>query len=259
MDINDFLRAGRLNSRLTVYKRRKERAIAVCRDQLATHENPYIALSGGKDSVAMAFIVNEALNAAQRAKCTLWSHISDASFPETLEVCRQVSAMTGIPLYVYQSKKSAFEYVNEKKKRDFGKTGVFFDSVREYASTHDLAFVGVRANESARRMKAAKLHGMTFHSHDMGDIDIVNPLQWFSIYDVFSVLDEYGAPIHPIYFKFPINTKKQNTNKEPQFIRLGYITAKDLMDRGTVLFIKTNYPDIYQKLIAAYPDAQKYT
>lgn len=256
MTFDEYMERGKLNSQMLNYKRKKAKAIEVCVEQLSTHKKPYVALSGGKDSVAMAFIVNEAAKIAN-TYFTLWSHISDASFPGTLETCQKVAEKTGRKLDVYEHNESAFSLINNKKRQAFGKKGVFFDSVIAYAEDKDLSFVGVRAGESKRRMQAAKAHGMTFHSKSMGDIDVCNPLQWFSIFDVASVLYEYDAPIHPIYKKFSVDDKC-NSNGEPIFIRLGYITSKDLLDKGTAVFIKTNYPEIFNKLRAEFPEIGNY-
>lgn len=257
MTLDDCLRAGAVRAKLDAYKRKKAEAIRVSAQALGTHSAPYVALSGGKDSVATAFLVAEAARIAGNASCRLWLHASDASFPGTREVCREVAARVGMPLDVYESPVSAFEAVKGEKRRAFGKSGVFFDSVRAYARDKDLAFTGVRAAESKRREAAARAHGMRFHSRDMGDVDVVNPLQWFDLLDVFAALTEYGAPIHPIYGKFAVD-QGHTSRGEPRFIRLGYVTAKDLMDRGTVLFIKANYPALYARLAQAYPEAKRY-
>lgn len=257
MTFEDFLKCGKMNSKMTAYKNKKEKSIKLCEDLLKTHNNPYLSISGGKDSVAMAFIVNEAAcNVGKDFR--LWVHLSDASFPGTEETCLKVAEMIKRPLDIYRSETSAFDTLSQKKKQSFGKSGVFFDSIREYAKDKDLSFVGVRANESKRRMNAAKAHGAVFHSKSMGDVDTCNPLQWFSVYDVASVLYEYDAPIHPIYKKKSVDIGK-NSNGEPQFIRLAYITSKDLWDRGTVTFIKINYPEIYTKLVRAFPDIARFT
>lgn len=257
MTFDEYMERGRINAQMPNYKRKKAKAIAVCVEMLSAHEKPYVSLSGGKDSVAMAFIVDEAAQLANK-NFTLWSHISDASFPGTLETCKKVAEKVGRKLDVYKHGESAFDLINNKKRQAFGKKGVFFDSVIAYSQNKDLAFVGVRAGESKRRMQAAKAHGMCFHSKSMGDIDVCNPLQWFSIYDVASVLYEYNAPIHPIYKKFSVDDKC-NANGEPIFIRLGYITSKDLLDKGTAVFTKTNYPEIFNKLREAFPEIGNYT
>lgn len=47
--------------------------------------------------------------------------------------------------------------------KQFGKQGYFFDAIENCINTYNrnLSFIGVRAYESKRRMKAVKAHGMT--------------------------------------------------------------------------------------------------
>lgn len=257
MTIGELLECGKLTSSSSAYQRKKRNAINVCVEQLATHDRPYVAISGGKDSVAMAFIVNEAAKIAGK-DFTLWVHLSDASFPGTEEICREVSDKIGRQLDISRSERSAFESLSIEKVKSFGKEGVFFSEVKKYAKDKDLSFVGVRASESKRRKKAAEGHGMVFHSTSIGNTDVVNPLQWFSIYDVFAVLYQYDAPIHPIYYKY-VTATGNNSQKEPHFIRLSYVTSRDLWEKGTLFFLKVNYPDLYAKLIMHCPDAKRFT
>ena len=42
------------------------------------------------------------------------------------------------------------------------------------------------------------------------------------------------------------------------YIRLGYITSRDLLDKGTAVFLKLNYPDIYNKLIKSFPEIRNH-
>ncbi len=256
MTFEEFFECGRLRSLMTSYKQKKQKAIKICIDELQKHKAPYVALSGGKDSVAMAFIVDEAAKAIG-SNFTLWTHLSDASFPGTEDVCRKVAKMTNRQLDISRCEKSAFDLLTIERKQAFGKTGVFFSEVRAYAKSKDLAFVGTRANESKRRMQAAKAHGTSFYSKSMGDCTVVNPLQWFDIYDVAAALVEYEAPIHPIYKKMSVDVGN-NANGEPYFIRLSYITSKDLWEKGTLTFIKINYPEIYAKLLRACPDIARF-
>lgn len=258
MNINDFLEIGELRCKSVRYKKKKLDAINLCVEQFKKHENPYVSISGGKDSVAMAFIVDEAAKIANK-DFIYWAHVSDASFPGTKETILKVSEMTKREVIFSESKHSAFEMLaNTKQRKQFGKSGVFYDAVRDFAKDKDLSFVGVRAYESKRRMKAARVNGDVFYSRSMGSVDVCYPLIWFKLEDVAATLFEYNAPIHPIYYKVDTNSGK-NANYEESWIRLGYITSRDLMNKGTVLFIKLNYPDIYQKLINAAPEFKSYT
>lgn len=253
---DDFINCGAIRAKMETYRRKKNRAIELCVEALKTHKSPYVALSGGKDSVAMAFIVNDAAKIVDK-DFTLWVHLSDASFPGTKETCEQVAEMTGRKLDISEYQGSAFDLLKKDKAMPFGKQGVFFSEVRKYADKKDLAFVGTRAKESKRRSKAASIHGDNFYSKSMGNINVVCPLQWFDLHDVAAVLIEYDAPIHPIYRKIPIDTGG-NVNGDPYFIRLSYITSRDLWEKGTLVFLKLNYPDLYNKVISANKDASAY-
>lgn len=255
MNISEFIEIGRLRSKTSNYKVKKASAIELCRQQLEYSKNPYVSLSGGKDSAAMCYLVNEAVKSCKK-DFRIWSHISDASFPGTLETCRLIAQKLGRSLDVYESS-GAFEALKKAKKQSFGKSGVFFDSVRQYAADKDLSFVGVRAFESKRRMKSAQVHGQVFYSESMGEVMVCHPLLWFRLEDVAAAMYEYDIPIHPIYYKADIECQK-NSLKEDSFIRLSYVTSRDLLNKGTAVFLKYNYPEIYNMLQKAYPDIKQY-
>lgn len=254
MTFDEFIQIGRVRAKMVSYQRKKEQAIELCCQLLSDYQAPYLSLSGGKDSVAMCFLVDEAARECGK-DFRIWTHLSDASFPGTEEICREVAMRLGRKLDVYRSSVSAFDGLDRKKKQSFGKSGVFFDSIREYAKDKDLSFVGVRASESKRRANAARAHGQVFHSASMGNLMVCHPILWFRLEDVAALLSEYDAPIHPIYRKLQI-AKGLNGMKEDQFIRLGYITSKDLLNKGTAVFLKINYPDQFNRLANAWPEVR---
>ena len=255
MTIDEFVDIGRIRSKMDVYKRRKAKAIGIAAEQLESAKNPYLALSGGKDSVAMAFIVNDAARIARKT-FRLWTHLSDASFPGTQDTCQQVSDKIGMPIDFYRHDESAFDLMQNKQRQAFGKSGVFFNSIREYAKDKDVAFVGVRAAESKRRKRSAEIHGQVFKSESMGDVTVCHPILWFELMDVAAALWEYEAPIHPIYQKMQVGTNGRK--QEEDFIRLGYITSKDLLNKGTAVFLKYNYPAEYARLAEAWPEIRRF-
>jgi 3'-phosphoadenosine 5'-phosphosulfate sulfotransferase (PAPS reductase)/FAD synthetase len=249
-----FLEIGRLRSKQPQYQSKKQKAQKLIIDMLASHNAPYLALSGGKDSVAMAYIVDEAATSCGK-DFRVWSHISDASFPGTAEIVRTVCDRLGRPLDIFQSS-GAFDAAAGKEKGAFGKSGVFYDSVREYAKDKDLSFVGVRAYESKRRMKAARIKGAFFYSESMGGVTVCHPLLWFRLEDVAAAIYEHDAPMHPIYSKRAVEGR--NKFGEEQWVRLGYVTSKDLLNKGTAVFLKLNYPELYAKFAKAYPELRLY-
>lgn len=258
MTIEDFYEIGKIRSKSKRFLEKLSDSIELCKQQLETHKFPYVALSGGKDSSVLTYMVNEAAKQANK-DFKIWSHVSDASFPGTIETINRIAELLGRKVDFYESKYSAMERMkNTKEKRQFGKSGVFYDSVREYAKDKDLSFVGVRASESQRRKTAANIHGQTFHSNSMGNVDVCYPLLWFKLEDVAAATVMFDIPMHPIYKKQSIDMGK-NVNGEDYFIRLGYITSRDLLDKGTAIFLKLNYPDIFAKLQSVYPDIRNST
>lgn len=253
MTIDDFYETGRIWCKSSKFLNKLQNAIRLCERELESHDRPYIACSGGKDSGVLVRIVNEAAKKTDK-NVKIWSHISDASFPGTKETIEAIAKKEKLYVDFYESEFSAIEYVStSKEKRKFGKSGIFYDSVREYAKDKDLSFVGVRASESKRRMKSAKIKGQCFHSKSMGDVDVCYPLLWFRIEDIAAATVLFDIPLHPIYSKQPIDMGK-NANGEDYFIRLGYITSRDLLDKGTAVFLQANYPDIFSKLQKVYPE-----
>lgn len=253
MTIEEFYEIGEIRKNSKKFLEKLDGAINLCAERLRTHKSPYVALSGGKDSGALAYVVDEAAKITGKGY-RIWCHVSDASFPGTVETVNRIAEALGKTVDFYESGSSAIETVGRAKERGkFGKSGVFYDSVRRYAADKDLSFVGVRASESRRRKKAANVHGRTFHSKSMGDIDICYPLLWFRLEDIAAATAMFKIPLHPIYKKQPIDMGK-NANGEEYFIRLGYITSRDLLDKGTAIFLKLNYPEIFAKLQKAYPD-----
>lgn len=256
MTVDDFIKIGEVQSKLKSYQEKKEKALTLCCEVFEKYQNPYIALSGGKDSAAMCYLVNEAAKICNK-DYRIWSHLSDASFPGTKEICVEIAQTLNRPIDLDECPFSAFEAIKNPQKQAFGKTGVYFDSVRQYAKDKDLCFVGVRAGESSRRKRAAKVNGQVFYSKSMGDCTICYPLLWFSLYDVAAVVYEYLVPLHPIYSKVSLDLGK-NSQGEEKFIRLSYITSRDLLNKGTALFLKINYPNEFYKLAEAYPEIRNW-
>lgn len=245
---------GRMRLKLTGYEHKLQQAKDIVKQGFALSKNPTLSMSGGKDSVAMLAVVNDVAQELER-DFVIWAHLSDASFPGTEEIIKQCAEISNRKLIIDWSPVSAFEVLkyNENVKM-FGKKGYFFTAIKNFYIEHniDLAFVGVRAGESKRRKRAAQAHGSLFRSqHVTADHMQCWPLVWMSTDDICATMVKYNYPIHPIY-------SKRHPSGDARNIRLGYTTSQDLMYKGTVSFIKDNYPDIYNKLAAAMPEVRAY-
>jgi 3'-phosphoadenosine 5'-phosphosulfate sulfotransferase (PAPS reductase)/FAD synthetase len=244
----DLKMVGKIHQHSNQYKEAESKAIYWAKKAFNQCEKPYLALSGGKDSVALLAIVEQAAKQLNR-NYVLWSHISDASFPGTIETINEAAKIVNRELFVWQPEFSAFDVVGKQSKVKFGKKGYFFSSIAYFAKDYDLVFTGTRAKESKRRNDAYKFNGHIFTTKVPSKIIRCDAIAHFSIEDVAACISKYNMPIHPIY-------EKRALSNMP--LRLGYITSIDLMDRDTVIFIKTNYPKEFLKLQNAYPEVRRY-
>jgi 3'-phosphoadenosine 5'-phosphosulfate sulfotransferase (PAPS reductase)/FAD synthetase len=244
---------GAFHKCLGSYKYRLDQARRFVREALERATRPYLSISGGKDSVAMLAVV-DGVAREMGVDFPLWTHVSDASFPGTLETIQKCAEITGRELIVDRSPVSAFDVDRDQDAyRPFGKQGYFFDAIRRFQQDYkpDLAFVGVRAEESKRRTRACHAHGHLFSTTVTGRILVCYPLAWWSVEDVCACIVDHGLPFHPVY-------SMRSTDGDARSIRLGYITARDLAHKGTIVFIKINYPHIYNYLVSKFPELRAY-
>lgn len=81
---------GEIRRKSEKFLKKLDSAINICKKQMEEHKSPYVALSGGKDSGVLAYIVNEAARETGR-DYRIWSHVSDASFPGTVETVKKIA------------------------------------------------------------------------------------------------------------------------------------------------------------------------
>ena len=261
MTLDNFLEIGSIWSASNQFLRKLQNSKEIVKEQLLKYDKPYICLSGGKDSVVMAFLIADVIQhdiKDYKGDIILWGHVSDASYPGTIETMEKVSSQTGIKLILDTSPVSAFEVLDDSVVKQFGKQGYFFDAIENCINTYErnLSFIGVRADESRRRMRAVKAHGMTFTSNVPTFCNICYPLAWYKLEDVAALTYMYNTPIHPVYSK--VDTRLKYNCTDEGWIRLGYLTAKDLLNQGSAVFIKRNYPEQFEKLAQHYPEIRNY-
>lgn len=248
----DLRKLGQFHSKTSLFQRRLREAIGFAKRAFDLCENPCVNISAGKDSVAMLAVVSEAAKELGR-DFTCWIHISDASFPGTIETAKEAVDLCDSELLISESPVSAFDIDFNKKVKQFGKEGVFFSEIRKNMEENnfDLCFIGNRMYESKRRMQACKAHGVIYKTTVPTVQTICTPIMKFRLEDVAAAIEYYGLPWHPIYFK--------EHDRGSEGIRLGYITAQDLLNKGTTVFLKKNYPELFNKLSESNPNVRKYT
>lgn len=248
----ELKKLGKYHSRTALFQKRFREAVEFAKLAFSICDNPCVNISGGKDSIAMLAVVSEAAKDMGR-DFTCWIHVSDASFPGTIETAKEAVELCDSELIVSESPVSAFDVDFSREVKQFGKEGVFFSEIRRNMEENgfDLCFIGNRMFESKRRMKACLAHGVIYTTTVPTNQTICTPIMKFRIEDVAATIEHFGLPWHPIYSKVH--------DRGAENIRLGYVTAQDLLSLGTGVFLRTNYPELYNKLSKYNPNVRKYT
>ena len=82
MTLDNFLEIGSIWSASNQFLRKLQNSKEIVKEQLLKYDKPYICLSGGKDSVVMAFLIADVIQhdiKDYKGDIILWGHVSDAS------------------------------------------------------------------------------------------------------------------------------------------------------------------------------------
>lgn len=216
------------------YQRALEDARAIIAQglQRAAGRAVAVAVSGGKDSTALAHLVAQQCPGLR----LLWND-SGLEMPETGPLLQQLAARLEAPLIVtHAPPRSLVEAVREVTDEDAPR-------VRAALAAHGIAveFVGLRSDESARRRRVIARLGPMYTSATWG-CEVVWPLRRWSTADVFGYIDEHDLPLHPAYTRDPLIDRDA--------IRVSWVVDLGREKLGSVEHLRRHYPQLYQQLRA---------
>lgn len=251
---DDYRPEDRLRARLPAFRRTVERSRALVQDWLAQCQSPYIACSGGKDSVAMLHLVQ---CAAPKQIPVLW-HDSGVEWPETEDVfARLQQRQLATKLLVVRPD---VDVITLKRSQMNGEISAaqkdrlaLHDPIKRAVTDagFDGAGVGLRAEESHARTLDANTHGPIHRRRD-GLLRCLPVLRW-TWQDVFAYIALHSLPLHPIYSAPLLDLEHRGR------IRLSWWLSTDHWRHGEIAWVRDNYPDIYARLRATLPDARTIT
>lgn len=268
------------------YKRRVETAERVALSG-ANRGKLFCSLSGGKDSAAMAAILEQA--GLAETVPLVYAH-SRLNFPDTPATVEAIADRLNMELRVIepdsidkQIDDACRAYGTVKPQPSVGgyteidllaaipKDKDITDCLKyvyracaagnmlvayTYEEGFDGSFVGLRAEESSGRERYARYHGSVHRSRIDGKF-VVCPLLGWTGMDVMAYVQAREIPLHPFY---RAAYESGLCDEDPDKLRVDLtITPGFISAHGAIALIARVYPDFFRELVAVRPELRTYT
>lgn len=241
-----------VNSQLPTYQRRLEQAKKFITDALSLNIRWYVGWSGGKDSTALAYLVNSLC-----PKITIWSEKDDCDFPNEVSYIKSVAEKYGFNHEITYIEGSLWEIIKQNKINicedihSKGKlpTNLFFDAISEQQKNYDGVFLGLRSEEAKRRAFNYRKRGAIYKALN-GKYVCMPIINWTGT-DVFSYLLTNDVPVFEIY-------AKTKFVKYPENVRKAWCLPSGRSQSGFCVWLKYYYPELFTKLVEVFPEVRCY-
>lgn len=193
---------------------------------VSTTRNPFIAYSGGKDSVVLAYLCKEA-----GLSLPLLHNVTTIDPPYTLSFCQKQGAQ------LLRPKKSFLDLVEKKGMPTMFRRFCCKELKERYMG--EVGFYGIRKDESVKRSQCyddisdiyyytKKIHSQRFF-----------PMLYFTNEDLTNIVNEHSLECHPLYY--------DHQGKFDVTRRLGCIGCPLQGDRGKMDYLR--YPKLLELVL----------
>lgn len=231
----------RVHAQSQPFRRRLSGALAAVELALATATKPYIAYSGGKDSLALMWLVHSV-----REDVTVAWTDDELEYPEVVEHMAALQAVAGDQMMIKRGTHEHAGWFTPWSERPYFRDPIpgTFDtgmSVDDWmaACGYDLVFTGVRGEESRRRRDALAQTGPLYRVASAVPWHCT-PLAWWGEHDVWALIAREGLPYSPVYDRLDeIGVKRER-------MRIGPLPLahRDHLEEG--------WPELFVRLEARY-------
>jgi len=240
-------KAYRMHSLRDVFKKRCREARRTIAAFLDATSRPYVAFSGGKDSLCLLILLSQ-----MGEDVPVFTQGDDLDWPGKEAYCKRVVGWLGFTDYEYRrSEVSAAEQVAAGKEQV---RGTFSHVIENYVQDRgrDGVLMGLRKEESSGREMLRITRGKTYETDD--GLTRCAPLVDWTGKDVFGLIlstdTEYihvydndgDRPPHEIRFSWPVN---------PRFYH------RDAANSAA--WLRRNYPDFFRRLAERIPALNEHT
>ena len=218
-----------------------------------------ICWSSGKDSTVLVHLmrVRMGLDTPVMSLCT------DLELPGTLEYTRVAAAAMGVEVEIIEPTQSFWAWVvahaselrvDEEVTRGHSKIGGLWDQAMDAWAERVGAqgiFWGLRKEESRGRKMNHAMRGSTYQMAD-GRWRSAPLIHWTGR-DVYAYAYAHEVPLHPVYGCLRFHAQ------DPSRLRKSMWLPGEFAARGEIVWLRTYYPSLYERLREVMPDASRWT
>lgn len=237
-------------SKLRAHQKRVDRAKSVIEQALSMDLSWYVACSGGKDSVALAHMVNEICPGIE-----IWSVKDEFDFPGEREFMEDLAEKYSWNLKIVSPpggmRESLGNICEDLHSRGTSFSDKFFYTlITEQEKHFDGVFLGLRNGESNKRRLNFLRRGFIYQKTNK--VWTSCPISLWSGEDVFAYLVAREIPVFEIYYKTAFH------DGDPCKIRKSWYLPSARASSGQAAWLKYYYPDLYMRLLEIDPGVASY-
>lgn len=247
---------AQFRARQIEHRRLVDRARGVAERALRAAARPAVYWSGGKDSTAMAVLVRHI-----ESSVPLVSEKDDLDFPGEETYVRDLALFRWhANLEILRPDTSPWRWIADHagelaigddfhSRRAALSKACFYGVIERDNVRRDLAFLGLRAEESDGRRRSRAANGLEYTRQD--GLRVCTPLGDWTGLDVFAYLQVNGVDPFTVY-----RCCGYMHEREPWRIRKSWWLPGDRGKYGATSWLRRYYPSLHRRLLEWFPLAQ---
>lgn len=213
-------------------------------------KNPYVSFSGGKDSLVMLHMI---LEQTRDIPVIYWD--ADASYPDTDEFLDRLTAQWEFDLIRIKTEPMLDVFrkygINDSKIEEKTMIATVYRPIKKLMKRYrfDGVFVGLREQESFGRRQLIKHKGQMFWNKDQGVTECL-PVAYFTVEDIWAYITSQNLPYNAVY---------DRTSIPRNDIRVSYWCGESAREFGRFVWLKKEYPELYNRFAAEFPEVREWS
>jgi phosphoadenosine phosphosulfate reductase len=238
-----------LHAKLPAFKRKVALAQELVANASEQMSNGYIGWSSGKDSTVtahLAWSVNPSIPGVY--------FDADCAFPESYGYLDLIAQQRTIIKWQTEPMLDTFERLGGPSAHGVENAtmkSTVYDPLKDLLAEYhfDGVFLGLRKEESEGRSNSIKYHG-SLYRYKRDDVLRCLPVAFFSYRDIWAYIVRYNIPYNRVYDKMwdmPIEDQ-----------RVSYWAGETKRRHGRFVFLKCEYPELWNRFVEKFPEVRQF-